>query len=236
MCIFLLAKNPLIIYFYKNMIVNEIFYSIQGETTRAGFPSLFIRLAGCNLECSYCDTVYARLPSSGKEIPVKDIILEAGMYDNIDHVTITGGEPLIQEDSIGLMDKLIEKGYSVQLETNGSISLKNVPHKVKKIVDVKTPSSGHGTSFLPENFKYLNSTDELKFVILDIDDYKFSVDFIKNNIHKMHDKNIVINFSPVFGKISGNRLAELILIDRLPVRLNLQLHKILWPKGEPKTH
>jgi 7-carboxy-7-deazaguanine synthase len=215
------------------MNINEIFYSIQGETTRAGFPSLFVRVAGCNLECGYCDTVYARLPSSGKEMPIEDIIHEVTLYDNIDHVTITGGEPLMQANSIDLMNKLIENGYTVQLETNGSISLKNVPNKVRKIVDVKTPSSGHSSSFLFENLKYLNNSDELKFVILDIDDYRFSVEFIKNNIH---DKKVIINFSPVFGKISGNKLAELILIDRLPVRLNLQLHNILWPKGEPKTH
>jgi 7-carboxy-7-deazaguanine synthase len=218
------------------MIINEIFYSIQGETTKAGFPSLFIRFAGCNLKCGYCDTVYARVPSSGKKMSMEDIIHEVELYDNIDHVTITGGEPLIQSDSIDLMDKLIGKGYTVQLETNGSISLINVPYKVRKIVDVKTPSSGYGSSFLHVNLKYLNNSDELKFVILDTDDYKFSVEFIKNNTHKMRDKNIVINFSPVFGKISGDKLAELILIDRLHVRLNLQLHKILWPKGEPKTH
>jgi 7-carboxy-7-deazaguanine synthase len=215
------------------MNVIEIFYSIQGETTRAGFPSVFIRLAGCNLECSYCDTVYARTASSGREMLIKDIIHETESYENIDHVTITGGEPLIQEDTIDLMNKLIEKGYSVQLETNGSISLKDVPYKVRKIVDVKTPSSGHAGSFLIKNLKYLNHSDEIKFVIFDIDDYKFSVEFIKKNTDV---ENTVVNFSPVFGKISGDRLAELILVDRLPVRLNLQLHKILWPEGEPKTH
>jgi 7-carboxy-7-deazaguanine synthase len=214
------------------MNINEIFYSIQGETSRAGFPSVFIRMAGCNLECSYCDTVYARHKSSGKEMSINDIIKEAKIYKNIDHVTITGGEPLLQKDSINLMNELIVKGYTVQLETNGSISLKDVPYKVRKIVDVKTPSSGHVTSFIFENLKYLNNSDELKFVILDTDDYKFSVEFIKNNIP---DIKIVINFSPVFGKIPGDRLAELILIDRLPVRLNLQLHKLLWPEGEPKT-
>jgi 7-carboxy-7-deazaguanine synthase len=218
------------------MKVNEIFHSIQGETTRAGFPSVFIRLAGCNLGCSYCDTVYARSESSGIEMPIDEIIHAAEVYKNIDHITITGGEPLTQKESIKLIKELIGKGYTVQLETNGSISLNDIPNKVRKIVDVKTPSSGYSSSFLYENLTYLNNTDELKFVILDINDYQFSAEFLKKYFQIIQMRNIVVNFSPVFGKISGEKLAELILIDRLPVRLNLQLHKILWPKGEPKTY
>ncbi|MBN2401502.1 MAG: radical SAM protein [Spirochaetes bacterium] len=213
------------------MKINEIFYSIQGETTRAGFPTAFIRLAGCNLKCSYCDTAYARLESSGKEMSINEIIRQIGKAKYFDHVTVTGGEPLLQPDSIRLMSDLIRKGYKVQLETNGSISLKNVPKKVVKIADVKTPSSGHASSFLIENFKYLNNTDELKFVILDINDYNFSVEFLKKYIRS---KKYIINFSPVHGAMSGAELAELILADNLPVRLNLQLHKIIWPNGEPK--
>ncbi len=214
-----------------NLIINEIFYSLQGETTTAGFPSLFIRLAGCNLKCSYCDTVYARSSSSGKEMTIDSIIKKAESYNNIDHVTITGGEPLLQSNTISLMEQLIKKGYNVQLETNGSISIKEVPKKVKKIVDVKTPSSSKSSSFLPDNLKYLFMPDELKFVILDTDDYKYSVEFVKNNLKA---DNIVINFSPVFEKLSASKLAGWILKDRLPVRLNLQLHKIIWPDGEPK--
>jgi 7-carboxy-7-deazaguanine synthase len=216
-----------------NLIVNEIFYSIQGETSRAGFTSLFIRLAGCNLQCSYCDTVYARSISSGKEMLIEDIIEKAKSYTYFDHITITGGEPLMQPESIYLMKTLVKNGYDVQLETNGSLSLKDVPGKVRKIADVKTPSSGHASSFLMDNLNYLKKPDELKFVILDTKDYRFSVEFIKNNFK---DKDIVINFSPVFGAFSENKLAELILVDRLPVRLNLQLHKILWAKDEPKTN
>ena len=216
-----------------NLNVNEIFYSIQGETTKAGFPSLFIRLAGCNLKCSYCDTVYARSSSSGKEMTIGSILQECVKYDQIDHITITGGEPLVQPNVIHLMKELIKKGYSVQLETNGSISLKDIPSEIKKIVDIKTPASGEGSSFLFENLNYLKKPDELKFVILDIEDYKYSVDFIKKNLQS---RDIVINFSPVFESLSGAKLAELILIDRLPVRLNLQLHKILWPEGEPKMN
>jgi 7-carboxy-7-deazaguanine synthase len=213
------------------LYINEIFYSIQGETTRAGFPSLFIRLAGCNLKCSYCDTAYARLITAGKEYSIDQIIEKSVSYGYCDHITVTGGEPLMQPDSIFLMEKLLEKGYNVQLETNGSMSLKNVPERVRKIVDVKTPSSGEVASFLMDNLQYISDTDELKFVILDIDDYKYSVDFLKNNLQ---GRDIIINFSPVHNAMSGDKLAELILIDKLHVRLNLQLHKVLWPQGEPK--
>ncbi|MBN2039353.1 MAG: radical SAM protein [Spirochaetes bacterium] len=214
------------------VIVNELFHSLQGESSNAGFPSLFIRLAGCNLGCSYCDTDYARTITSGKETSIDELVKTAEKYNNIHHVTITGGEPLLQKNSIMLMKALIEKGFTVQLETNGSISIKDVPQQVIKIVDVKTPSSGHSSSFLHQNLEFMNSRDELKFVILDINDYHFSVDFIKKHLN---NKKIIINFSPVYGKISGTELANLILIDKLPVRLNLQLHKILWPDGEPKT-
>ena len=219
---------------YRIMIINEIFHSLQGETTKAGFPSLFIRLAGCNLECSYCDTVYARSISSGRKMSVMEIVNKATLYENIDHITVTGGEPLVQNESIDLMKALIRKGYTVQLETNGSMLLKHVPGRVRKIVDIKTPSSGHGSSFITENLKYLKHTDELKFVIFDINDYNFSAEFIRTNVNHLKKKHIAVNFSPVFGKLSSKRLAELILADRLPVRLNIQLHKIIWPKGEPK--
>jgi len=212
--------------------INEIFHSIQGETTSAGFPSLFIRLAGCNLECKYCDTAYARTESSGKEMTIDKIIQKADSCKNIDHITITGGEPLLQHNTIMLMKALIKKKYSLQLETNGSTSIKDVPKQVIKIVDVKTPSSGFSSSFLPENLQYMNSRDELKFVILDINDYNFSKEFINNHLK---NKKIIINFSPVHEKLSGRELADLILIDKIPVRLNLQLHKIIWPDGEPKT-
>jgi 7-carboxy-7-deazaguanine synthase len=216
-----------------NLIVNEIFHSLQGETTTAGYPSLFIRLAGCNLKCSYCDTVYARSSSSGREMAIEDILIKAELYKNqINHITITGGEPLLQPCSILLMKQLINKGHNVQIETNGSISVEEVPEKVRKIIDVKTPSSGEAKSFLITNLKYITKTDELKFVILDMKDYNFSVEFIKKNLK---DKDIVINFSPVSEKLSASTLTGWILNDRIPVRLNLQLHKVIWPDGEPKT-
>lgn len=210
-----------------SLIINEIFHSIQGESTTAGFPCLFIRLTGCNLNCAYCDTEYAK--NSGEKISIEDILKRAGEFKKTSHITITGGEPLLQEESITLMKNLLQNGYEVQLETNGSISLRNVPREVRKIVDVKTPSSGEENSFLIENLDYINNRDEIKFVISDTGDYNFSKKFIKNN-------RIVctVNFSPVFEKLSPEKLAGLILVDRLPVRLNLQLHKIIWPGGEPE--
>ena len=214
-----------------DILVNEIFYSIQGETTKAGFPSLFIRLCGCNLNCLYCDTVYAK--SNGYAISIDKILENVKSYKSINHVTLTGGEPLLQDNSIHLMENLLKLGHSVQLETNGSISIKDVPRQVRKIVDVKTPSSGEAESFLLENLKFINKNDELKFVISDIDDYNYSKDFLEKHIEKNES---VINFSPVLSKMSIFKTAELILVDRLRVRLNIQLHKIIWPGEEPKNY
>lgn len=129
------------------------------------------------------------------------------------------------------MKRLIDLNYFVQLETNGSISIKNVPNKVRKIVDIKTPSSNESSSFFLENLKYLKKNDEIKFIISNINDYNFSKEFINNYLNKLQ---IIINFSPIFNKMAFSELAELILLDKLNVRLNLQLHKIIWPKGEPK--
>ncbi len=212
-----------------NLKVNEIFHSIQGESVRAGFRSIFIRLMGCNLSCKYCDTEYAK--NSGDIINIETIIDKVKSLGKTDHITITGGEPLIQNHSPELMKILINMGYSIQLETNGSINLKEVPEKTRKIVDIKTPSSGESSSFLMKNIQYLDRADELKFVISDIDDYEYSKEFIERNLG---DIETIINFSPVPGKISFAVIAEQIILDRLPVRLNLQQHKIIWPNGEPK--
>lgn len=209
------------------LLVNEIFRSIQGETTTAGFPSLFIRLTGCNLNCTYCDTNYAR--TSGLEMTIDEILAKAD-FNGINHITITGGEPLIQDNSIDLMQKLLDLNYSVQLETNGTISLRNVPGGIRKIVDIKTPSSGEAESFLMENLLYLDGSDEIKFVLSDKKDYLFAKEFILKNLNHTE---AVINLSPVHDLFPADELAGLIILDRLPVRLNLQIHKILWPDGEP---
>ena len=212
-----------------DLLINEIFYSIQGESTNAGFPSLFIRLSGCNMNCCYCDTEYAK--SEGFAVSIDKIIDDIAKYKSLHHITITGGEPLLQPNSIILMDRLIESGYPVQLETNGSISIEYVPDEVKKIVDVKTPSSGEVASFLQENLRFMNNNDELKFVISDKNDYNYSKEFIEKYIDS---SEVIINFSPVMEKMSISELAELILLDRLKVRLNIQLHKTIWPDEEPR--
>lgn len=208
-----------------SLMVNEIFYSIQGETVTAGFPSVFVRLTGCNLDCAYCDTRYAR--DGGTAMELDNIIREIEGYPSADHVTVTGGEPMLQPNTVSLLKQIIDRGWKCQIETNGSILLKDVPEKVRKIVDVKTPSSGESESFETRNLKYLTDRDEIKFVISNMADYDFSRDFIGKYLVK---KGVAVNFSPASGTgaMAGTELADLIIRDRLPVRLNLQLHKILW--------
>jgi len=207
--------------------VSEIFYSLQGETTRTGFPSLFIRLAGCNLRCNWCDTDYAR---TGSPVTIAHIIQTIQAYPTSHHITITGGEPLLQEATFTLLQILSNLNHALQLETNGSISIENVPSLVHTIVDVKTPSSGQQSSFNFDNIKFLKPRDEIKFVIADEKDYTYSKEFLQKYLAHAPCS---INFSPVFGVMEPHTLAEMILKDRLPVRLNIQLHKLLWHK-EPK--
>ena len=203
--------------------VNEIFYSIQGETITAGMPSVFVRLTGCNLDCAYCDTRYAR--ANGTDMEIGTIVQKIEQYPSADHVTITGGEPLAQPNAVFLMKQIIDRGWKCQIETNGSILMKDVPEKVRKIVDVKTPSSGESDSFDMRNLKYLTDRDEVKFIITDAEDYEFSRDFIS----KYHvKKGTIINFSPAFNTMVYQDLADRIIADGLHVRLNLQLHKIIW--------
>jgi 7-carboxy-7-deazaguanine synthase len=205
------------------LLVNEIFYSIQGETRTAGLTSLFIRLSGCNLNCRYCDTQYAR--DTGITCSIKKILTIAEKQKPFNHVTITGGEPLIQNNTQVLIDKLIENDYDVQIETNGSIFLKNINPKARKIADVKTPSSGESDSFYMENLKYLNEKDELKFVVSDMDDCNFLLKFIKENIDNI---KAFINISPVAGKFTPEELSLFIIKNKLNARLNLQIHKLIW--------
>jgi 7-carboxy-7-deazaguanine synthase len=204
------------------LIVNEIFYSLQGETRTAGLPSVFVRLAGCNLNCSWCDTRYAR---EGSVISIEAIMARIEGHPAADHVTVTGGEPLVQANTPHLLGLIVERGWNCQIETNGSILLKDVPARVRKIVDVKTPSSGESESFETRNLKYLGDRDELKFMIATEDDYVFSRDFIKKYPPR---KAATVNFSPVAGTMPPSELADRIIRDGLPVRLNLQLHKIIW--------
>jgi len=211
------------------IIVNEIFYSIQGESLKSGFTSLFVRLSGCNLNCKFCDTEYAK--SGGKSMSIDSIISEINKFRAADHITITGGEPLLQNESINLIKRLIKNGYNVQIETNGSLTLKNIPYKVRKIVDIKTPSSGEAGSFLKENLNYLRKNDEIKFVISNIKDYEFSKKFVGTYLY---DKKIIINFSPTYNVMPYKKLADLIMKDNITVRLNLQLHKIIGLEKDKK--
>lgn len=201
--------------------VYEIFYSIQGETTTAGFPSCFIRLAGCNLNCSWCDTQKAK--SGGRDLTVEDIVDEVNRFKPFHHVTLTGGEPLIQDGAIHLLQRLSEEGYNSQVETNGTIDFGTLPDRVRIIADVKTPSSGEEKSFKMENVHYLREIDEVKFVIGVMEDYEFAKKFIKDNLTGVKS---IVNFSPASGMMEPWVLANLIIRDRLNVRLNIQLHKI----------
>ena len=201
----------------------EIFYSLQGESTFAGLPCIFIRLSGCNLDCSWCDTDYAK--HEFKAMSLDHILQQIASY-KCSLVEITGGEPLLQKNTAPLISGLVEKGYRVLLETNGSKSIKNIHPDCIKIIDIKCPSSSESDSFLFENFKFLSEQDELKFVIAQRHDYEFTKAIIKNNLAKISPEKI--HLSPVFGQIKPEIIAEWILEDNLNARLSLQQHKIIW--------
>lgn len=205
--------------------INEIYKSIQGESSQAGLPCVFIRLTGCNLRCTWCDTEYAFY--EGREMTVDAILSAVEPFGRIPLVEITGGEPLLQKEVYPLMDALLQKGYMVMLETAGSLSVKNVPQAVIKIMDMKCPGSGEESRNLYENLQYLTLRDEVKFVILDRKDYEWSRDLL--NRHGIPGKAHVL-FSPVFDKLGLQDLARWILEDQLPVRLQTQLHKMIWSK------
>ncbi|NLD39573.1 MAG: radical SAM protein [Desulfatiglans sp.] len=205
--------------------VNEIFLSVQGESTRSGFPCVFIRLTGCNLRCSYCDTTYAY--EEGALMEISDII-EMVKGFNCPLVEVTGGEPLIQDETPELITKLIDDGYTVLLETNGSQDISMVDRRSIKIMDIKCPSSGEESHNDLKNLNGLNEGDELKFVIADKRDYDFAVETLALIPSDKRD-DIYVNFSPCFSRIEPKELSEWILRDKLNVRLNMQLHKYIWP-------
>jgi 7-carboxy-7-deazaguanine synthase len=204
--------------------VNDIFYSIQGESSYAGYPCLFIRLAGCNISCSYCDTKEAATGNNAKEMDIPDIISSIKKYGgDIYLVEITGGEPLMQDGVYELMNKLLNLKYTVLLETNGTLDLKNVPKKIIKIMDIKCPSSSFEKCNNYQNIDYINKNDEIKFVIGTEEDYNFAKQFIGQ--HNLKTQKII--FSPIENIFPAKDLAHIILQDRLNVRIGLQLHKIL---------
>ncbi len=206
--------------------VNEIFYSIQGESSFAGIPFVFVRLTGCNLRCSYCDTKYAY--EEGQDLSVEQIFKEIKKF-KCQYVEITGGEPLLQDETPFLADFLIDKGFKVLVETNGTKDVSVISDKAIIIMDVKCPSSGESDKIDWENIKRLDSKDEIKFVLTEKSDYDWAKKVITEK--KLNGKFTIL-LSPVSEKVGPSTLAKRILEDRLNVRLQLQLHKILWPEVE----
>lgn len=204
------------------MKINEIFKSIQGESSFAGIPTVFVRLTGCNLRCQWCDTKYAY--DEGVDLTVDEVIGRVNAF-GLQFVQITGGEPLLQEDVYELMDRLLNMDYNVSLETNGSINLSSVDKRVVKIIDIKCPSSSESDRMDFGNISYITKSDEIKFVIKDRDDYNWAKEII-DRYNLIERCNILI--SPVYGEIEPRELAEWILEDNLNARLQIQLHKLLW--------
>jgi 7-carboxy-7-deazaguanine synthase len=202
--------------------INEIFFSIQGESSYVGYPTVFVRTTGCNLRCTYCDTTYAYY--SGQQMSREDILAEVAKHPT-KYVCVTGGEPLYQKEVFELLRDLCNLGYKVSLETSGSIDCGDVDARVKKIIDVKTPDSGEVDSFVEENLRFADDHTEFKFVICSEDDFKWAENFsrTKNLFEKTH-----VLYSPAFRRVDENWLAKKILTERSSARLQLQLHKYIW--------
>ena len=207
----------------KVLTVNEIFYSIQGESTRAGEPCVFVRLTACDLRCSWCDTPYAFY--EGRKMSIDEVIAAVNGHD-CGLVEITGGEPLLQDDVYPLMERLLAGGRTVMLETGGHRSIARVPDRVLKIVDVKCPASGEADKNDWENLSRLGPHDQVKFVIQDRADYEFARDVATR--YALDRRCAAVLFSPVHGVMDAKELSKWILDDRLPVRLQLQIHKHIW--------
>jgi 7-carboxy-7-deazaguanine synthase len=202
--------------------IHEIFYSLQGESSRVGLPTVFVRLTGCPMRCVYCDTAYAF--SGGSNMAITDILAKVAEYGT-KYVTVTGGEPLAQKGCLVLLKELCDAGYSVSLETGGAIDINPVDKRVSVILDVKTPDSGEVKNNVWSNLEHLKHTDEVKFVLCSRADYDWAKEVLIK--HHITDKCPVL-FSPVYSQISPTDLAEWVLQDKLPVRMQVQLHKILW--------
>lgn len=202
--------------------ITEIFYSLQGESTTVGLPTVFVRLTGCPLRCHYCDTAYAF--HGGKRVELETILNEITAY-NCKHVCVTGGEPLAQPGCIELLKQLCDKGLSVSLETSGARSLENVDSRVMIVMDLKTPDSGECDKNLLSNLLLLKPDDQIKFVLCSREDYQWACAMMAE--HHLTERAQIL-FSPSWGQLSPSVLADWIVHDRLPVRFQLQLHKLLW--------
>ena len=206
------------------LTINEIFHSVQGESTYAGRPCVFVRLTACDLRCSWCDTEYAF--HEGRKRGLDDVIAEVDRY-GCPLVEVTGGEPLLQEDVYTLMDQLLARGKTVLLETGGHRSTARVPESVVTILDVKCPGSGEAHRMDWGNLQRLRPHDEVKFVVKDRADYEYARDAIAS--HDLANRSAAVHLSPVHGVMDAKTLSEWVLADRLPVRVQLQLHKFIWP-------
>ena len=212
----------------SSLRITEIFYSLQGESNTVGLPTVFIRLTGCPLRCVYCDTAYAF--TGGKKIKIAEIIVQAEQYGT-KYITVTGGEPLAQPACLELITQLLDKGFVVSLETSGAIDISAVDPRAIKVMDIKTPSSGELSKNLYQNIHFLNTQDQVKFVIGNDEDYDWSKSALTE--HGLLDRCDIL-FSPVMGQQNPTELAEKILQDRLPVRFQIQLHKLLWDDAQGK--
>jgi 7-carboxy-7-deazaguanine synthase len=202
--------------------ISEIFFSLQGETSRVGLPTVFVRLTGCPLRCNYCDTTYAF--TGGQTLAMEVILAEVARY-GAHYVTVTGGEPLAQKNCLTLLRALCDADYEVSLETGGALDVSGVDARVVKVLDIKTPASGEMEKNLWSNLEHLNPHDEIKFVLCDEADYQWAKQMLAE--HKLAQCCEVL-FSPAQGQITARDVAEWILRDHLPVRLQVQLHKLLW--------
>jgi 7-carboxy-7-deazaguanine synthase len=200
----------------------EIFYSLQGESSRVGLPTIFIRLSGCPMRCHYCDTAYAF--QGGSMMTIDEIIKTIKKYDT-PYVTVTGGEPLVQKEVLSLLKVLADQNYEVSLETGGGLSIKEVDPRIKIILDIKTPESGEEKKNHWDNLNLIHSKDEIKFVLCSREDYDWAKKIL--NQYKLAEKCDVL-FSPVYQKLNTTNLGNWILEDQLPVRMQIQLHKLLW--------
>jgi 7-carboxy-7-deazaguanine synthase len=208
--------------------ITEIFHSLQGETNTVGIPTVFIRLTGCPLRCVYCDTAYAF--TGGKKIFIADIIAQVKQYA-CKYITVTGGEPLAQAACIELMRQLLDKNYIVSLETSGALDVSDVDPRVIKVMDIKTPSSGEVDKNRYANIAHLTAQDQIKFVIGNDEDYQWSKAILTQ--YNLFNRCEIL-FSPVMGQQNPIELAEKILTDRLAVRFQIQLHKLLWGDAQGK--
>ena len=208
--------------------VNDIFYSIQGESSYSGRPCIFVRLTGCNLRCSYCDTQYAY--TQGEELEIDEVVGRVTSCQ-CPLVEVTGGEPLIQEETPALIHRLLVRGFETLVETNGSQDISQVDNRCVKILDIKCPFSGQTSHNDLQNLDRLTDHDEVKFVIADRDYYEYAKQIVYLTDPSLFRKHPV-HFSPAFGRITPNQLAEWILEDHLDVKLHLQVHKIIWPPDQ----